>query len=169
MQLPKYKDRFGGNEKWYLEKMKLLDQKIQSFDCCLMSNSKWRRLFLAILENKSIIKHCEIAEFAFKNNATHWVNSMKLDDENIKGAEFIFGDYIDEHFAGGHNPISYREIEYIEFRKIYFCRTSHPVHKLKHEDVRMEQDLELIKKILSNVGQFCWDETDQYKRILGYK
>ena len=168
MKKTKYKNRFEGNEKWYIEKMKLLYKKIETYDCRHMSNTKWRKLFLTILRNTDTIKQCEIVEFVFENGV-HWVNDMKLTVNIDIIDEYLFEDYISERLAGGHNSISYREINYVEFRKYYhkYVPRPFPPHN-KHDVVKAQQDLGEIKRIISAIGQFYWEETKHYLRILGY-
>lgn len=169
MKKTQYKNCFEGNEKWYVDKMKLINEKIETYDCRHMSNTKWRKLFLVILKNINIVKQCEIVEFVFDNCGIHWINDMKLTINIDIIDEYLFEDYISERLAGGHNPISYREINYIEFRKYYHKDVSRPSppHN-KYDTVNAEQDLDEIKRIISATGKFYWEETEQYLRILGY-
>jgi len=133
-----------------------------------MNNTKWRKLFLTILRNSATVKQCEIVEFVFKDRV-YWVNNMKLTIDINAINDHICEDFISAHLAGGHDPIAYREIDYIEFRKYYnkeVLRPSPPHNK--YDIIKTEQDLGEIKRIISEIGQFYWEETDESLRILGY-
>ena len=149
-----YKEHCRGMEEWYFEKMKLLDRRIMEFDCCHMSNTKWRKLFSAIAQNADVCRDCEIFVFDLeKESRMRWTNIMRL-DRAAEHHKYLFEDYICEGLAGGHDPVVYREIHYIEFRKRY--------------GKRAEQDLQQIKKVIAALGQFHREESALCLRIFGY-
>jgi hypothetical protein len=104
-------------------------------------------LFLTICSNDDIIKSCEIIDF-FSSTYIY----LKSDLRNTDFDPYINADCIDDYlFETGEYAVSYREIEYIEFKKI------------------SEQDTDKIKEILSKIGKFEWAETEEYLRIKGYE
>jgi len=171
MENKKYRDCFFGNEKLYKEKMELLDKKIESYNACFMSNAKWRKLFLTIFDNLDIIEQCEIVVLNISNMDDKniiWTNDVNLTNSKNKINNYILDDYIDTPLAGGHDPISYREIEYLEFRK-HWTKVIHKKNQWSPEWVKKEQNLNKIKERISDAGKFQWEGTEEYIRIYGYK
>jgi hypothetical protein len=110
-----------------------------------MNNSKWKKLFLTIFENNNIITECEIVDFF---SGTYRFIKNKL--ENINYMDYIYSDCIDEKLITGEHTVSYREIEYIKFKKL-------------------KQDVEKTKEIITKTGKYEWEETEEHLRIYGYK
>ena len=164
MERNRYKDCFVGMEKWYDKKMKLLDKKIENYNGWFMNNTKWKKTFLTIFENLDTVKQCEIVEFTLENYRMRWCNNVKLGKNIEEAKKYLLDDYIHEHLAGGHDPISYREIEYLEFRKYDYQKIGALVTKKE-----VLQNTNKIKELLSKIGQFYWEETEEYIRIYGYK
>ena len=162
-----YKDYFLNNEEWYTEKMKLLDKKVKTYENRFMSNTKWKKLFLTIFSNVDVIKQCEIVVLTISeiiDKTIVWTNNVELTRSIDEVNKYLFDDYIDTYLAGGHNPISYREIEYLEFKKYNYQWIGTAV--LKKEILQNTND---IKVLISKTGQFHWKETEEYIRIYGYK
>jgi len=175
MKKTKFKDCL--NETWYIKKMKLLDKKIETYDGRFMSNAKWRKLFLTIMKNTDTIKQCEIFEFDLRKDPQDardilWANDMNPEMPVSEAEECLCEDFISARLAGGHDPLCYREIEYIVFRKYFSGEFAHPIHWMnydKRETVKYEQNLCAIKEIISKIGQFYWEETENHLVIWGYK
>ena len=146
-----YKDYFFTEEAYIKDKVKI-DKKINEYENKFMSNAKWEKLFLTIYLNNDIIKNCEIIDFFsftyryIKNNVEDYKN-------------YIHRDCIDNILITGEHSISYREIEYIEFKKKW----------LEEKIGTMEQDTNKIKEIISKTGKYEWEETENHIRIYGYK
>ena len=162
MEKKTYKDYMRIDEKWYIQKMKLLDKKIASYDNWFMSNTKWKKLFLTIFENTNVIKQCEIVVFRLEN--FNWINNVNLNIKLDEVDKYLYDDYIDVCLSGGHDTLCYREIEYLEFRKYNYEWIGSAV--LKKEEL---QNTSFIKEVISKIGLFHWEETEEYIRIYGYK
>jgi hypothetical protein len=155
-----YKEYFS-NEESYIKNKNRSDKKIELYENKFMNNAKWKRIFLAIFSNTHCIKKCEIIDFF--SNATI---TLKTNLQNIEPENYIFSDCIDNFlFETGEYAVSYREIEYIEFKK---CWKGNSIGMLI-EPKTMEQDINKIKEVLSKIGKFEWDETEEYLRIKGYE
>jgi hypothetical protein len=159
MNKRRYKDCFLNKEEWYIKKMEMINKKIGMYNNRFMNNPKWKKLFYTIFINSDIIKQCEISDFF-----GYQVIELKL-NKNIKEVnEYLFDDFIDEYLTDAEYPISYREIEYLEFRKNkpeWIGRAVLKTEKLQNTDI--------IKEIISKIGQFHWEENENYIRIYGYK
>ena len=105
------------------------------------------------------IKQCEISDFF-----GYQVIRLKLNKNMNEVNEYLFDDFIDVYLTNAEYPISYREIEYLEFQKNKYEWIGTAV--LKIEEL---QNIDIIKKIISKAGQFYWEETEEYIRIYGYK
>ena len=126
-----------------------------------MNNAKWKKCFLTVFSNIQFIKHCEIVDF-FSNS----IINTKTDLQDIEAEKYIFDDFIDNFlFIIGEYSVSYREIEYIEFKKYW---KEEPLGRLL-EPKTIEQDTNKIKEIISKTGKYEWEETEKYLRIYGYK
>jgi hypothetical protein len=155
-----YRDYFT-NEEAYIKNKNRADKKIELYRNRFMNNSKWKKLFLAVFSNIHCIKQCEIMNFFDSAIIT-----LKTDLQNIEVENYIFSDCIDNYlFETGEHAVSYREIEYIEFRK---CWKENSIGMLI-EPKTMKQDTDKIKEILSKAGKFEWCETEEYLRIKGYE
>jgi hypothetical protein len=153
-----YRDYFL-TEEAYLKNKARSDKKIKTYDNEFMNNSKWKRLFLTIFSNIDLITHCEVIDFFSSSIIT-----LRTNSKNTEPEKYIYNDCIDNIlFETGEYAVSYREIEYLEFKKQW-----------KNEEIgkqgnQKEQDTNKIKEIIKKTGQYEWEETDEYLRILGYK
>jgi hypothetical protein len=160
METKTYKNYFHTKEAYLKSKIRT-DKKIGTYDNRFMNNSKWKKLFLTIFSNIDSIKHCEVIDF-FSSSIT----TLKTNLGNIEPEKYIHNDCIDNIlFETGEYTVSYREIEYLEFRKHWKSKENR-----KRENIKiMEQDTNKIKETIEKTGQYEWEETEEYLRIIGYK
>jgi hypothetical protein len=160
MESKTYKDYFF-TEEAYIRHKNRTDKKIKAYNNIFMNNSKWKRLFLTIFSNTDFIKYCEVNDF-FSSS----IIILKTNLQNIEYEKYIHNDCIDNRlFKTGEYSISYREIEYIEFKK-YWREEA----KMRLQSPKIiEQDTNKIKEIISETGKYEWGENEKYLRIIGYK
>lgn len=127
-----------------------LDKQLKKFNHSYMNNSKWKKLFIAIFQNAALIKQCEVV-----NLFEPAINQLKLDVINFE--QEIYQEFMANSLNTGEYAIYHKGICYIEFLKIY---------QIAPEPI--EQNIQEIKKYLSNFGVFEFEETDDYLRVLGY-
>jgi hypothetical protein len=152
-----YKDYFF-TEEAYIKNKKRTEKKIESYENRFMSNAKWRKLFLTIYSNYDIIKSCEIIDF-FSSTYIYLRNDLKDMDFD----KYINADCIDNYLITGEYTISFKEIEYIEFKK-----KSEEKAKAEKKN-EFDQDIKEIKEIIAKTGKYEFEETENYLRIYGYK
>lgn len=141
------------------DKAKLeLEKIIHSFSESYMSNSKWKRVFTELIQQKHIIKKCEIFDFFYSG-----INEMNWEKINDKSSEDITQEYISNNITTSEYPKTYyKEIEYIEFPKNW-------IEKTDSSSIRKTQNTEKIKEILSKKGKFKWEENEHGLKLIGYK
>ncbi|MDR2109367.1 MAG: hypothetical protein LBP28_07940 [Coriobacteriales bacterium] len=155
-----YRDYFLSEEAYARNKAKA-DKRIQTYDKAYMSNSKWKKLFSALFANADVVKHCEVIDF-FGSSAT----TIKTDLGDIEPEKYIHNDCIDTMLLRkGEHPVSFREIEYLEFRK---HGRNEEAKEGGSEKGLSEQDLGKIKEAIEKTGRYEWEVTEEYIRILGY-
>jgi hypothetical protein len=160
MEKKTYRDYFYTEEAYTKHKIKI-DKKIETYNNGFMSNSKWKKLFLKIFSNIYLIKYCEVVDFFSSSIIT-----LKTNLGNIDPKKYIHSDCIDNIlFETGEHTVSYREIEYLEFKKHWKSKESGKSGNYKIK----EQDTNKIKETLEKTGQYEWEETEEYLRIIGYK
>ncbi len=123
-----------------------MDKNISEFNYSYMCNSKWKKVFLAILKNKNIINDCLIVDCT---NGT--INKILLEKISDTPEKYVHHDYISQEITQGEYPTPYKYIEYIEFSKKY------------------NQDVVQIKNILSKIGLFEWEENNITLKLIGYR
>lgn len=154
-----YRQKFN-SEDYFDEHQKRIDKRIAQFSNSFLNNAKWKKVFLTIFSNVDLVKQCEIKDFF----SSCYVD-LRTELQDVKFEKFIYSDYIDEFITTGEYPISYREIEYLEFLKSWNGKFIGKLVKSKP----ITQDTEKIKKILSTVGQFEWEEYDNSVRLIAYR
>ncbi|QKG56338.1 hypothetical protein GKZ68_06615 [Hymenobacter sp. BRD128] len=136
---------------FYLDK--LIQQKFSSF---LMSDSKWVKLLATLVANAAIIRECLVKPIWEEQEPTRHL----LFDENTYYDFDYYASAMESMVSG--NPrgwYAYKEIEWLDFPR--FITT-----KGKAEPV--SQDLEAIELLLSKVGQFQLELTEENLRLYAY-
>lgn len=128
-----------------------LDKQLKKFNHSHMNNSKWKKLFIAIFQNTALIKQCEVV-----NLFEPAINQLKLDVIHFEND--IHQEFMANALNTGEYPIYYKGICYIEFLKIYQTKPT-----------LIKQNIQEIKKYLSNFGVFEFEEIKDYLRVLGYR
>jgi hypothetical protein len=150
-----YKDYFLTKEA-YIKNKTRTEKKIKAYKSSFMSNTKWRKLFLTIYLNHDLIKSCEIIDF-FSSTYVYLRNDLK----DIDFDQYINTDCIDNYLITGEYTVSFKEIEYIEFKKQWKEKTG--------TEEEFEQNIKKIKEIIMATGKYEFEETENYLRIYGYK
>jgi hypothetical protein len=127
-----------------------VEKAVSKFSQHLMSNSKWVRLTETLVENIDAVKKVE-----FKKVHNDLIGQLYLNEDTTFGF-----DYWEDGFEG-HNSLggvlSFKEIEYLIFlRAIDF-------------ENNIEQDLDRIVKLITNVGQFNLDIDENRLKLTCYK
>lgn len=131
-----------------------------NFSGSFMSDTKWRKFFKALIEQKICLK-----EFDLK---------YVRDDMVRQGSGVLFEVKYEENFTdngfkdpGVGGPALFKEIEWIEFKdNIEFCR-HHTDSELSYK--KRVQHLDAIKNLLDSLGQFEYDTDQNSLRLYGYK
>ncbi|MDR2106566.1 MAG: hypothetical protein LBP24_04080 [Coriobacteriales bacterium] len=161
MENKTYRNYFLTEEAYERNKARA-DKRIKAYGSVCMNNSKWKKLFLALFANIDAIKQCEVIDF-FGSSAT----TLKTRLGGIKPERHIHSDCIDTALLEtGEYPVSYREIEYLEFKR--YSRNE-GIGERGSNQRPLEQDIGKIRGILERAGRYEWEVTEEYIRILGYK
>jgi hypothetical protein len=148
-------------EEAYIKNRIRTDKKIKTYGNRFMNNSKWKKLFLAIFSNIDLIKQCGVMDFFSSSIIT-----LKTNLGDIEPEKYIYNDCIDNIlFETGEYTVSYKEIEYLEFKRQWRNTENDFPGNFKI----MEQDTSKIKETLRKTGQYEWEETGECLRIMGYK
>lgn len=127
-----------------------IERAISKFSEHLMSNSKWVRLIDKLVENIDKVKKVE-----FKKVHKDLIGQLYLNEDTT----FEF-DYWENGFEG-HNSLggwlTFKEIEYLTFPRVIDFENN------------VEQDLEQIMKLITDVGQFNLDLNDNTLKLTCYK
>ncbi len=144
------------NEQFKIE----LDKLIAQFNYSYMSNSKWKKLFAEILKNRKLIRHCEIYDYI--NPCVNEIAWYKISKKSYLEVD---KEYISEKLITGEYSTPYKYIEYIEFLKEWKVYSKYALIEPKIE----KQDTDEIKKVLSKIGMFEWEEDEKSLRIIAYR
>ena len=139
-------------QEYSAKKWERLDRLIaRKFQHSHMSNTKWRKFFVALVSFDSQVLH---ANFKF------------VDDEKIWHTHLPFaGELNEEYVDGSVGAFSYKEIEWIEIP----AQVALPVPRgLQRPPQIIEQDLSQIAKVLNNAGQFPIEFTEKGLLIRAY-
>lgn len=123
-----------------------------------MNNAKWRKLFVKIIENRKLIKQCELFDFFGSG-----INTLILSKINENLESFILEDCILNDITTSEPSTFYKEIEDIEFLRFY---TEMPP-EIKGKIIKKEQNIEEIKRYLSSFGEFYFEEDENRLKVLG--
>jgi hypothetical protein len=135
---------------------KLIKKK---FTTSFMSNKKWIKLITALVENSLEIKECKVKPIWDDELPTRQL----LIDEDIQFG-FDFYDSSMESMISG-NPkgwYAYKEIEWLDFPRIVIS------YDKKRTAITEEQNLELIKSKIEEIGQFHMELTNDNLRLYAY-
>jgi len=132
------------------ERLKKLIKK--DFNCSFMSNSKWRKLFLALAP-----LNLEHAYWKF----------VDCKDEFLD--RFVEEKFLMERFIGDcclsiGEPFAYRRIQWVEIPE---AGINHQYEKISY--INFKQDIEAIESILESIGEFEIEITERGIRIYGHK
>jgi hypothetical protein len=134
-----------------------LDELIQQkFAVALMSNSKWVKLIAALVTNAAIVKECLVKPIWEEQEP-----ARRLQFDEHTHYDFDYYASAMEAMVSGKPTgwYAYKEIEWLDFPR--FATT-------KGKATSAIQDLEAIKLLLSNVGQFQLEITQENLRLYAY-
>ena len=154
-----YKDFFF-TEDAFMKNNARFEKYKSRFTCQFMNNAKWRKVFCAIFSKPDLVRDCEVVDF-FSSCAVY----LRTELQHVNFEEFIYSDCIDSCVGTGEYATSYREIEYLKFRKTW---TNESIGKLVPQKV-YEQNIEQIKNFLSEIGQFEWELNEDYLKLIAYR
>lgn len=116
-----------------------------------MNNSKWRKVFRALSENYSMVQKCLI-----KNIGDPKLRELKIPSpENFDQTFSVEG--IKDVMLGG--PLFFKEIECLEFPKNW--ETNRIMRDQKLAPKKHQQDIQKIQEIISHLGQFELELSEQ--------
>lgn len=137
-----------------------LEQITSSFSQSYMNNAKWEKVFTEIINNRDLIKKCEIYDLLYSG-----INEIKwpIVDEQQK---HITQTYISQDYTTSEYPKTlYKTIVYIEFPKYW----SNQAKETLVLEKRITQNTDKIKEKISKLGLFEWEEEEGYLRLMGYR
>lgn len=121
-----------------------------------MNNSKWVKLISALVDNSSLIKECKVKPIWDDSEPKRYLRF----DANTQFS-FDFYDTAMEAMVSGEPTgwYAYKEIEWLDFPKV----TSSVNNKLP-----IQQNLQFIKTIIENLGQYKLEMTQDNLRLYAY-
>lgn len=131
---------------WATQSEKSTEIIRKNYSSSFMSNAKWLKLMEGL-----VMSFDEI-----------FIQYKLIYDEVLEGSLFINVD-TPPYFI---EPISYREVEWVEFPKEYEDWVN--TDNLKAGMKTCFQDLRAIKKVIEKIGQLRTDEYDDRIRLYGY-
>lgn len=131
------------------ERLKKLIKR--DFEFSFMSNSKWRKLFIALAPLK-----LEQVYWKFVDHKDEFRDRF-VEEEDLM--ERFIGDC---GLAGG--PFAYRRIQWVE---IPTTGVNPLYEKIPH--MNFKQDIEAVESILKSIGEFETERTERGIRIYGHK
>ena len=130
-----------------------LNKRTMKYCCSFMSNTKWQKVFLLLINNS--------IDFRVK---TIWNGSVtKWETLNNSSEDALSDEYIQDGVVSG-GPLIYKEILYIEIAK--FEKYKLPATGATVLD---EQKFESFQKHLNNLGEFKTLEFESHLRLIGYE
>lgn len=127
-----------------------IEKAISKFSQHLMSNSKWIHLIETLVKNIEKVKKVQ-----FKKVQQDLIGELYLKENTT----FEF-DYWENGFEGNNSLggwLTFKEIEYLVFPRVIDF------------DKNVEQDLEQIMKLITNVGQFNLEINENTLKLTCYK
>lgn len=121
-----------------------------------MNNSKWVKLISALVDNSSLIMECKVKPIWDDSEPKRY---LRIDENTQFG--FDFYDTAMEAMVSGEPTgwYAYKEIEWLDFPKV----TSSVNNKLP-----IQQNLQFIKTIIENLGQYKLEMTQDNLRLYAY-
>ena len=140
-------------------KLKILsDEELNKFikkksSSSLMNDSKWVKLIQTLVNNYELIGKCEV-KLIYDDK----IRTLIIDKDDQFNFDFYARavEAMITHVSGGWTL--YKEIEWISFPRIY-----------DQNNQPQNQDLEKIREIIHEIGQFNDELSDEYYRIYSYK
>ncbi len=128
----------------------------QRFSTSLMSSSKWVKLIAALVDNWFEIKQCLVKPIWDDEMPTR---QLFVDEHTTYG--FDYYDSAMESMISGkpRGWYAYKEIEWLDFPLLV---------QTKEGAVATRQNLEVIKTIIENTGQFSLELTSDNLRLYAY-
>jgi len=127
-----------------------IEKAVSIFSEHLMSNSKWVRLIDKLVENAHTIQ-----KIKFKKVQKDQIGELYIDEDTTYGFDYWKNGFEGHNSLGGW--LTFKEIEYLVFPKIIDPKN------------QIVQDLNEIKKLIDDVGQFSL-VIDSYKiKLICYK
>ena len=127
-----------------------IEKAISRFSQHFMSNSKWVRLIDKLVENNDKVK-----KILFKKVQKKPIGELYLNEDTTYGFDYWENGFEGHNSLGGW--LTFKEIEYIIFPRVIDL------------DNNVEQDLEQIMKLLTNVGQFDLELNENSLKLTCYK
>ena len=147
----KYVVPIHSREDHYLDK--LIQQK---FSASFMSNSKWVKLIATLVANVDIVKECLVKPIWEEQEPTR---HLRFDENTYYDFDY-YASAMESMVSG--NPrgwYAYKEIEWLDFPRFITGRV---------KAVPVTQDLEAIELLLSKVGEFRLELTEENLRLYAY-
>ncbi len=127
-----------------------IEKAVSAFSQHLMSNSKWVKLIDKFVDNIDKIKKIE-----FKRVQKDQIGELYLSEETAFGFDYWQNGFEGHNSFGGW--LTFKEIEYLIFPKIIDSNNN------------LKQDLEQIKELINNVGQFSLDMNEERLKLTCYQ
>lgn len=127
-----------------------IEKAISRFSQHFMSNSKWVRLIDKLVENNDKVK-----KILFKKVQKDPIGELYLNEDTTYGFDYWENGFEGHNSLGGW--LTFKEIEYIIFPRVIDI------------DNNVEQDLEQIMKLLTNIGQFDLELNENSLKLTCYK
>jgi hypothetical protein len=137
-------DRSAKIKRENVELQRRMDQAIAQAKVCLMSNTKWRKLFVALGQMRLVP-----SSFRMK-----LVRSEHQAQDRVPPLEFLLKDKLKDCASGPDTP--YREIDWVEISRRSLTEAR-------------ENDLEQIHRALAEISQFPLELTETTLKVVGYK
>ena len=130
-----------------------LNKRTMEYSCSFMSNTKWQKVFLLLINNS--------INFRFKTIWNEYVTSWETLNNSSEKA--LNDEYIQDG-AVSCGPLIYKEILYIEIARFEKYKLS-----VTGTTVLDEQKFENCQKHLNNLGKFKTLEFESHLRLIGYE
>lgn len=121
-----------------------------------MNNSKWVKLISALVDNSTLIKECKVKPIWDDSEPKRY---LRIDANTQFG--FDFYDTAMEAMVSGEPTgwYAYKEIEWLDFPKVTSSVNNKPP---------IQQNLQFIKAIIDNLGQYKLEMTQDNLRLYAY-
>jgi hypothetical protein len=120
---------------------------MQEIFSSFMNNTKWHKLIEVLTDELNVI----------------YVNYKLINSDCIRYTTFDSADFKPFFIE----PILYKEIEWIEFPKNY--KLTYNKRVTRKFDKIHTQDIDTIKRIINDLGEFMIDSDDNKLRLIAYR